>query len=153
MTDNRTWFDDLAVGEVQRSRILTVDREAMLDYARRYDPWDFHVDEDAAAQTHFGGLIASGGYTISLSYILGHETMAKDGKPWAFLGGFDWMLKFQKPVRAGDALTLTDTILELTPSRKGGRGIVKFRREMWNQADEVVLSIDIVGLVAAATAP
>lgn len=149
MTAARTWFDDLALGDVQRSRTLIVDRAAMLDYASRYDPWDFHVDEDAAAQSHFGGLIASGGYTISLSYILGHETMAKDGKPWAFLGGFDWQLKFQKPVRAGDELTLTDTILDLTPSRKGGRGIVKFRREMWNQAGEVVLSIDIVGLVAA----
>ncbi len=149
MTAARTWFDDLALGDVQRSRTLIVDRAAMLDYASRYDPWDFHVDEDAAAQSHFGGLIASGGYTISLSYILGHETMAKDGKPWAFLGGFDWQLKFQKPVRAGDELTLTDTILDLKPSRKGGRGIVKFRREMWNQAGEVVLSIDIVGLVAA----
>ncbi|MFY8095354.1 MAG: MaoC/PaaZ C-terminal domain-containing protein [Niveispirillum sp.] len=149
MTAARTWFDDLALGDVQRSRPLIVDRAAMLDYASRYDPWDFHVDEDAAAQSHFGGLIASGGYTISLSYILGHETMAKDGKPWAFLGGFDWQLKFQKPVRAGDELHLTDTILDLTPSRKGGRGIVKFRREMWNQAGDVVLSIDIVGLVAA----
>lgn len=146
---DRTYFDDLVLGEVQRSRSLTVDQEAMLDYARRYDPWDFHVDAEAAARTHFGGLIASGGYTISLSYLLGHETMAKDRRPWAFLGGFDWQLKFQKPVRAGDVLTLTDTIMELTPSRKGGRGIVKFRRELWNQAGEAVLSIDIVGLVAA----
>lgn len=145
---DRTYFDDLVLGEVQRSRSLTVDQEAMLDYARLYDPWDFHVDAEAAARTHFGGLIASGGYTISLSYILGHETMAKDGRPWAFLGGFDWQLKFQKPVRAGDVLTLTDTIRELTPSRKGGRGIVKFRRELWNQEGEAVLSIDIVGLVA-----
>lgn len=146
---DKTWFDDLAVGAVQRSRTLTVDHDSMLDYARRYDPWDFHVDADAATRSHFGGLIASGGYTISLSYILGHETMAQDGRPWAFMGGFDWQLKFQKPVRAGDQLTLTDTILDLTPSRKGGRGIVTFRREMWNQTGEVVLSIDIVGMVAA----
>ena len=149
MSDQRSFFEELAVGAVARSRTLTVDAAAMLDYANRYDPWDFHVDEEAAGRSHFGGLIASGGYTISLSYILGHETMAVAGRPWAFLGGFDWQLKFQRPVRAGDSLTLTDTILELTPSRKGGRGIVKFRRELWNQADEVVLSINIVGLVAA----
>ena len=60
------YFEDLDAGSVHLGRECTCDRDEMLEYSRRNDPWPFHVDEAAAAQSPFGGLIASGGYIVTL---------------------------------------------------------------------------------------
>ena len=62
------YFEDIKVGDSWTSSGLVIDREEMLAYNRANDPWPMHVDAEAAAQTPFGGLIASGGYTISIMY-------------------------------------------------------------------------------------
>jgi len=67
------YFEDLNVGDSWTTTEHLVDREEMLAYNRAYDPWPFHVDAEAASKSPFGGLIASGGYTISLMYRLFHE--------------------------------------------------------------------------------
>jgi acyl dehydratase len=60
------YFEDLDVGSVHLGRECTCDRDEMLEFSRRNDPWPFHVDEAAAAQSPFGGLSASGGYIINV---------------------------------------------------------------------------------------
>ena len=70
---NLMYFEDLNVGDSWTSSECPVDHEEMLTYGRAYDPWPFHVNPEAAAKSPFGGLIASGGYTISLMYRLFHE--------------------------------------------------------------------------------
>jgi acyl dehydratase len=81
-----TYFEDLNVGDSWMSAEYTVDHEEMLAYGRANDPWPIHVDAEAATKSPFGGLIASGGYTITLMYRLGHEIVNQPDRAWAFLG-------------------------------------------------------------------
>src|SRR4029453_13178026 len=60
------YFEDLVEGKEFVSDEVAIDKDEMLEYARKNDPWPFHVDEEAAKASPFGGLIASGGYAISL---------------------------------------------------------------------------------------
>jgi len=142
------YFEDLTAGDSWTSSEHVVDGPEMLAYSRRNDPWPMHVDPDAAAKLPYGGVIASGGYTISLMYRLGHEIYNRADLRWAFLGGFDWHLKFVEPVRAGDKLHERIMILETRPSSKPGRGISKIRMELLNESDRVVLSVESTGLMA-----
>jgi acyl dehydratase len=120
----------------------------MLAYGRANDPWPIHVDPEAAIRSPYGGLIASGGYTITLMYRLSHEIVNQPDRRWAFLGGFDWNLKFVEPVRSGDRLHERITILEKRTSSKPGRGIFKNLIEVINDRGGVVLSIESTALMA-----
>jgi acyl dehydratase len=146
-----TYFEDLNVGDSWMSAEYTVDHEEMLAYGRANDPWPIHVDAEAASKSPFGGLIASGGYTITLMYRLGHEIVNQPDRAWAFLGGFDWHVKFVEPVRSGDRLHERITILEKRTSSKPGRGIVKNLIEVINDRDHVVLSIESTTLMATSS--
>jgi acyl dehydratase len=131
------YFEGLNVGDSLTSSECLVDHEEMLAYGRTNDPWPIHVDSEAAAKSPFGGLIASGGYTITLMYRLGHEILNQPDRAWAFLGGFDWHVKFVEPVRSGDRLHERLTILEKRTSSKPGRGIVKNLIEVINDREHV----------------
>ena len=67
------YFEDLNVGDSWTSAEHTVDHEEMLAYGRTNDPWPFHANPEAATRSPFGGLIASGGYTITLMYRMSHR--------------------------------------------------------------------------------
>jgi acyl dehydratase len=142
------YLEDLSVSDSWESSEHLVDGAEMLAYNQQNDPWPMHVDPESAVTTQYGGVIASGGYTISLMYRLGHEIYNRPDLSWAFLGGIDWHLRFVEPVRAGDRLRERITILETRPSSKPGRGITKIRMELLNDRDEVVLSVDSVGMIA-----
>src|SRR5206468_3238437 len=62
------YFEDLEVGSVHLGRECVCDKDEMLEFSRRNDPWPFHVDEAAAARSPFGGVVASGGFIITLWY-------------------------------------------------------------------------------------
>ena len=145
------YFEDMNVGDSWTSPERTVDHEEMLAYGRTNDPWPFHADPEAATRSPFGGLIASGGYTITLMYRMCHEIMNQPDRVWAFLGGFDWHLKFAEPVRSGDRLHERITILEKRLSSKPGRGIVKVLSEVINDRKRVVLSIESTTLMATSS--
>ena len=151
MLMNMIYFEDLNVGDSWTTTEHLVDREEMLAYNRAYDPWPFHVDAEAASKSPFGGLIASGGYTISLMYRLFHEVANHPDRKWAFLGGFDWQVKFPEPVLAGDRLHERITIIEKRASSKPGRGIIKDRVEVINDRKSVVLSIECTMLMATSS--
>ena len=142
------YFEDLKVGDSWTSPDCSVDHKEMLTYGRTNDPWPFHADPEAAAKSPFGGLIASGGYTISLMYRLTHKIVNQPGHIWAFLGGFDWHVKFPEPVYSGDRLYARITILEMRTSSKPERGIVKQLIELINQRERVVLSIESTVMMA-----
>ena len=146
MADKLYW-EDLVVGSEEWSDELEVDREEMLAYNRKYDPWPIHADEEAAKNSPFGGIISSGGYTISLWYKSTHMMGQKRGRPLAFLGVFDWHVKFQQPVYPGDQLRACAKILGKKESSKPWRGHMESLVEMYNQKKEVVLSIQLKMLV------
>lgn len=143
------YFEDLEVGtRYQSPDSVVVDEDEMMEYNRKNDPWPFHVDEEAARQSPYGGIIASGGYTLSLAYRLSHKVYNTPTAPWAFLGAFDWHLKFPIPVRAGDILTYSIEVLSKRLSSKPGRGVLNGKERLTNQNGEVVYEVEFVFLMA-----
>ena len=141
------YFEDLVIGESFLSDEATVDNEEMLAYNRRNDPWPFHVDEASAAHNPYGSLIASGGYTITLMYRLGHQIYNVPGRRWAVLGALDWQVKFPAPVRPGDRVRLRITITSKRESSRPERGHFGLLYELLNQEGNVVLSVLMAGLI------
>lgn len=140
-------WEDFPPGTVLECGTLTVDREEVLDFARRFDPQPFHLDEAAAARTHFGGLVASGWHTAALAMRLmcdGYlHRAASLGSP-----GID-KLSWPAPVRPGDTLHLRMTVLSARPMRSRPQaGLIESRWEMFNQRDELVLDMRGWGMFA-----
>jgi acyl dehydratase len=133
------YFDDFTVGERFLTRGVTLTESLIIDFAMTYDPQPFHVDVEAARQSNYGGLIASGFHTLALGFRLVLETgifrSASMGSP-----GFD-ELRWLKPVRPGDTLRVEFEVMEKTPSRsKPDRGILRMAYRIKNQKDETVLT-------------
>ena len=138
-------LEDFVVGEVIEIGSCSVSREEIVEFAHRYDPQPFHVDENAAKASIFGGLIASGWHTASMFMRLFVDRVLAGG---ATLGspGID-EIRWPRPVRPGDTLTARVTVLEAAPSRsKPDRGHVRIRYEVANQAGETVMTMVGVSL-------
>ena len=99
-------FEELAEGSVFWGTEVAADADEMVAYARKYDPWPFHVDAEAAKQTPFGGVIASAGYTFSLWCQSLHSVFRTPDTEWAFLGGYELHIKVLQPVRPGFSVEL-----------------------------------------------
>ena len=131
------YLEDFAVGQVYRSGRLRVDKEQILAFARQFDPQPYHLDEEAARKSAFGGLAASGWHTAALTMRL---LVDGEFKPaGGILGvGFD-ELSWPRPVRPGDELHATSEILDVRPSKsRPDRGMIKVRTTTLNQNDEAV---------------
>lgn len=133
------YLEDFAAGQVRESPPRTLTRDEIIDFARRYDPQPFHVDEDAARRSVFGGLIASGWQTVGIMMRLLWDTFLKDTASLGSPGSDE--IRWLKPVRPGDTLRARFTIVEVVPSRsKPDRGIVRTFTEVLNQHDDVVMT-------------
>jgi acyl dehydratase len=134
------YFEDLAAGQEYDLGSRTVDREAIVEFASEFDPQPFHTDEDAAQQSIYGGLIASGWQTCGVYMRLLYDgvlhRVASMGSP-----GVD-ELRWLGPVRPGDTLSATLRIEAVRASTsKPDRGIVTTAGEMRNQDDDLVLTL------------
>lgn len=134
------FFEDLEPGGALETGSLTVTREEILDFAWKFDPQPFHVDEEAARRSPFGGLIASGWHTAALC----HKMIVEDllGTDSGSLGspGVD-EVRWLKPVRPGDTLKVRAEVLEAIPSRSKPGGLAKFRYTVRNQNGEEVMTM------------
>jgi acyl dehydratase len=141
---SRFW-EDLELGETTRSRDMLVDREAMIEFAGKYDPQYFHTDGEAAKDSLFGGLIGGGIYSAALWRILDHEANGAI----AFCCGVAWdNVKWRRPLRAGDRVHATSKIIMLRPSEKRADvGVATLHHELVRQDGEAVLVFDSVDLV------
>jgi acyl dehydratase len=133
------YFEDFQVGQVHELGSYEVTREELLAFARQYDPQPFHLDEEAARGSIFGGIIASGWQTAAIC----HRLLVKavlDGSSSMGSPGVD-ELRWLRPVRPGDTLSARIEVLEVTPSRsKPDRGSIRTRMEVRNQQGEVVMT-------------
>ena len=133
------YFEDFPAGSTVVSAARTITREEMVEFASKYDPQPFHVDEAAAKNTIYGGLIGSGWLTTAVMMRLLWDTILKDVVSLGSPGSDE--IRWLKPVRPGDSLRARFTILEAIPSRsKPDRGVVKMLTEVLNQDDEVVMT-------------
>jgi acyl dehydratase len=132
-------FEDFAVGQVYELGSRTVTEAELVEFARQWDPQPFHVDPEAAKESVFGGLIASGWQTGAIWMRMYVDTMlgsAARGSP-----GIE-ELRWLAPVRPGDTLTGRLTVLETTPSAtKPDRGTIRIRGEMVNQDGVTVMAM------------
>jgi acyl dehydratase len=139
------YFEDYRPGFVGEYGSITVSQEEVIEFARRFDPQEFHTDPIRAARGPFGGLIASGWHTSSLMMRLYADhfvsKVAGLGSP-----GID-ELRWTRPVRPGDTLSIRVTILEARrSSSKPDRGLVRVQIEVLNQDKEVVMSLKAMTL-------
>ena len=140
----KIYWDDLEVGAEFWGDTVVVDPDEMLEYAQRNDPQPFHLDEDAAKATPFGGVIASAGYTVTLWYRSGIPVLTK----FAFLGGFEWLIKMPAPVRPNDQLRVRIEIKNKRVSSRPGRGYVVTFQEIFNQNETVVFTCEVTWMLA-----
>lgn len=144
------YFEDFRPGEVIEFGDYLVTEEEIIDFARRYDPQPFHVDSKAAAESIYGGLIASGWMTgsIMMRLLVDHfiAPAASMGSP-----GVD-EVRWVRPVRPGDRLHLRVTIVDAKRSQsKPDRGIVQVQQEMINQQGDTVMSLRGMSLAKCRT--
>jgi acyl dehydratase len=134
------YFEDVKVGDTQRFGGYEVTREEIVAYAREFDPQPFHLDEEAGRQSQFGGLIASGWHTgAMLIRMLCDHAIPGTASTGAI--GFD-DLKWLKPVRPGDVLSVETTVREKIESRsRRDIGTVKIESRVLNQAGDVVMTL------------
>lgn len=145
------YFEDLQIGSSVGLGSHMFSREEIVDFARKYDPQPFHLDEAAARQSLFGGLCASGWHTAAvwLRHLVDHrrreaELIRFRGEQPARYGpspGFE-NLRWLKPVFVGDTLTFTTRVREKVDSRSRPElGLVLFDNEGINQNGELVFSV------------
>jgi len=141
-----TW-EDFPVGTVREFGSVTLDRDDIVEFASRYDPQPFHLDEAAGRHTPFGGLVASGWHTAALAMRMMCDAYLLDA---ASLGspGVD-SLRWLAPVRPGDTLHGRMTVIGARPMKsRPDAGLVESRWEVFNQRDEQVLTMSGWGMFA-----
>jgi acyl dehydratase len=132
------YYEDLAVGQTFRTGTVTVEPEAIRAFAAQFDPQPFHLDDEAARDSLFGGLVASGWHTAALTMklLVGGELQIVGG----LIGLGAEELRWPRPVRPGDVLHIESEVLGLRASNsQPDRGIVRVRNTTQNQDGEPVM--------------
>ncbi|HWT96395.1 MAG TPA: MaoC family dehydratase [Terriglobales bacterium] len=133
------YLEDLEIGQRFTSGTHALDQAQILAYARQFDPQPFHADPEAARDTFFGGLAASGWHTASITMRL----LLDGGAPIAggVIGG--WAeINWPQPTRPDDILQVESEVMSVTPSRsKPDRGMVTLRTITRNQKGETVQTL------------
>ena len=146
------YFEDFRAGDVAQLGRKRVTRAEIVAFAREYDPQPFHVDEQAAATSPFGGLVASGWHTAAMFMRLFVEELLLGSASLGSPGVEE--LRWLRPVRPGDELTGVVRILETRASeRDPRRGTVITESEVLNQDGEVVMRMRARGFFARRTSP
>ena len=145
-------FEDYAPGAVFEYGEIPVDEAEIVEFARRFDPQYIHIDREQAARGPFGGLIVSGWHTAAMMMRLIVDNFlpkhASRGSP-----GID-ELRWLRPVRPGDTLSVRLSVLEATRSRsKPDRGVVRTLCEVLNQDRAVVMSLKAMNIIACRSDP
>ena len=139
------YWEDFKVGDTELMGEKLVDKAEVIAFATAYDPQPFHIDEEAARKSFFGGLIASGWHTCGMvmrmmcdCYLNKSTSLGSPG-----VDNVRWL----KPVRPGDTIRATRQVLETrASSSKPDIGIVKSRWDVHNQNGELVMTMEGIGM-------
>jgi len=141
------YYEDLVVGTVEKFGAYQVTREEVIEFAGKYDPQPFHLSDEAAAQTHFGRLSASGWHTCAMVMAMmvanfTRREMASLGSP-----GID-ELRWKKPVYPGDTLSCESELLEKRRSAsRPEMGLTRTKTTVSNQHGDVVMTHIANGMI------
>lgn len=142
---DKLYWEDFQIGDVREYGGHRVTKDEIVRFGKEFDPQPFHVDEAAAAQSPYGGLIASGWQTAGFfmrmlvdNSLKGAQSMGSPGVEW---------LRWRKPVHAGDTLRVRQAIVDKRPSKNhASMGHVKNHFQVLNQDDEVVMEMESFGM-------
>ena len=145
MEEPDRYFEDYRVGEQVEFGSYRMTEEQIVAFARDFDPQPFHVDKDAARQSVYGGLVASGWHTASamMRMMVDHFISPKTSMGSPGMDEIRWL----KPVRPGDTLRVRLTVLSAKRSTtKPDRGVIDQRVEVINQHGDVVMASKGIGM-------
>jgi acyl dehydratase len=132
--DDVIYLEDLSVGLVFTSSEHELDVEQIREFAQRFDPQPFHLSEEAARDTFFAGLAASGWHTAAITMKLLVQSLPFAGGVIGAGSDITW----PRATRPGDVLHVVSTIMEIAPSRsRPDRGIVTVQSDTLNQHGDV----------------
>ncbi|MFC4405300.1 MaoC family dehydratase [Haloarchaeobius iranensis] len=129
------YFEDIAVGDTDDYGSYTVDAEEIMEFAGQYDPQPFHTDEEAAAESLFGGLVASGWHTSAITMRLLVTGIFPETSAMGAVGVDE--LRWPNPVRPGDELHVETEVLETEADYRPGVGLVRSRVETFDAEGEL----------------
>ncbi|MFT3975949.1 MAG: MaoC family dehydratase [Sphingomonas bacterium] len=141
------YFEDIAIGAKSSFGHYEVTRDEVIAFARKYDPQPFHLSDEAAAQTHFGRLSASGWHTCAMVMSMIVENLKNHKQAGLGSPGVD-ELRWLKPVYPGDTLRCETEVIEKRQSQsRPEMGIFKSRMTVFNQDDVPVMTMVSNGLI------
>jgi len=150
ITADRRHFEDLALGEVIGLGQITVTKEMIVSFAREFDPFPFHLDEEVAKKSLLGGLASSGWQTAALTLRLLTDAFLNQIASAGGLGFSD--LKWKRPVMKNDSITGSATIIELRRSQHHPQwGVLTIEIDIHNQRNQPVMSMKLANLVETRT--
>lgn len=139
------YFEDYEIGEVRDIGSYRVSREEIIEFAERFDPQPFHVDEAAARSSIFGGITGSSCHSFALMSLI-HSRNPERVALVANLGAE--RLRFPSPLRPDDELSLTSGCVDRRSSKsRPGIGIVSTISTLTNQRGEVVMEMSTAFMV------
>jgi acyl dehydratase len=141
------YFEDLTVGTKAAFGQYQVTREEVIEFARKFDPQPFHLSDEAAAQTHFGRLSASGWHTCAMTMAMLVANLKANKQAGLGSPGID-ELRWLRPVYPGDTLRCESEVIDKRVSQsRPEMGIFKSRLTVFNQDDVPVMSMISNGLI------
>ena len=147
MSDDLTYFEDLEPGTTASFGRYEVSREEVVEFATRYDPQPFHLTDEAAAQTHFGRISASGWHTCAMVMRMMVDNISERRQAGLGSPGLD-ELRWLKPVYPGDTLRVETRLIDKTPSRsRPEMGSFRSEVKVFNQDHVLVATMKSIGLI------
>ena len=141
------YFEDLVIGAISSFGSYHVTREEVIEFATKYDPQAFHLSDEAAAQTHFGRMSASGWHTCAMTMAMLVENLHATKQAGLGSPGLD-ELRWIIPVYPGDTLRCENELLEKRQSAsKPEMGIFRTKVMVFNQHGEMVLSFISIAMI------
>ncbi|MDB5709509.1 MAG: acyl dehydratase [Sphingomonas bacterium] len=142
------YFEDIEVGNKASFGSYEVTRDEVVAFAQKYDPQPFHLSDEAAAETHFGRLSASGWHTCAMTMAMVVENLRANAQAGLGSPGID-ELRWLRPVYPGDTLRCESEVLDKRASEsRPEMGIFHSRMTVFNQDDKPVMSFISTGLVS-----
>ena len=142
------YLEDYHAGTVVEFGSRTVSEDEIIEFATAFDPQLFHIDREFARASNFGGIVASGWHTVSLTCRMFVDNFFNNNSLMGGIGADE--VRWLKPVRSGDTLTVRCSVLETRRSKsKPDRGSVHVRLETFDQTGDKMLTFTVTALLKA----
>ncbi len=137
----KIYFEDLEPGKTENIGTYDVSKEEIIEFASKYDPQPFHINEDIAKQSVFGSLCASGWHTCAMTMRVLVDHLMKQGLASQGSPGVD-DIRWKRPVFPGDTLHVKGCVLEKRDSKsRPNLGLAKSRYQVFNQNDDLLMEM------------